>query len=1196
MLKESDDLLSKSDEPYNSAFLGADLELDGSRRREISLYRNNQIVLTVEHGVTLGLLKLIYSSDGKFCGTLQGVKSRSSDLGEVASVILSDERVLDRDEYEIIVQENSRSFFNANSVTSLKSTFVSGSQQSNTSFVNSNEKKIGQFVCEYCHLPFVSKAKFLRHRRIHTEINPYVCAHCNQSFSHHLELRKHREETHMTNKSFKCNYCPKSFATRAELRGHLWRHTGEKNHKCRICGKSFATKGNLKLHIDKHIGIHKHKCPFCPQRFTSHSSLESHMAKHTGMKAYKCRFCTKSYAQAGQLTAHERLHTGEKPFLCQVCTKGFRLNSTRLAHEKRHTGVRPHICETCGRSYAMPEHLRRHLKTHENRSDRLVSCPICKKKIFAGRNIRKHLIRHRELNLSDMQAKAIASSLKPDCTSNKSNDEMKLPTCSVFSIKNSVRPPIRCLECNEEVKSVRKLIEHLSDVHYHRELKPLERKEIRLRHGLQKLNFCKYCSSHFVDYRLLRSHVLAEHSGFSDEVSASKTSRKNISPAYKCPSCFSYFHLRSTLDEHIIKDHLTTVIEADSSVGSLLQFQCWYCSVVFETPEDVVSHMTSEHDSLESLSKRVEMSETGENTVTSSGLWTCQHCPVSFKSETEYNSHLILHQSTRSPISSQDNLKLSSDCSVAEYSNDSLSQLSDSGINIDGNIDGKDSAGNVLDVSECEASNRVVYDNQDVRNNKQPPILENLGETSLIMKTQIFSDPQLIQEDQTVESIKSSSNDKNSCVYSDNEPLYEFSNIETNTKKQNKKKISKHLQNGKLEYCGVCFQSFKQSEIQSHSKKCQGEQIVPFRCWFCTLTFNSAEEVVVHMTSQHDNLDNLSRRVELVEIKNMSSEKSNDLKSLQINQCDIKCPICHKTFFNKESFDIHVVTHDHYKDIHIATQDLQSEKDKLLKVGAEFLNKNRHHLPSEQLNDQAVDLTVSRTSTSLLTTSSLNDINITPELLEKSFPLNLANSKKFYKDDPKKISENSIILAQYRNGLNIGVNMCTHCSRVFCGKKALDVHTMKMHGKEYLQRHLTTPSAFPFSCWFCSSAFPTPEKVVEHMTNTHEDLDKLSKRIEEQETPMLFSTSVPQTEKRKQSTKKKYTAIAPHKSMLTMSSISDSSTLQTVFSQSSDISPIINTDSIHQPPPGYKISYALAYVPVFVPDNDGDEIKSKEDQ
>lgn len=86
----------------------------------------------------------------------------------------------------------------------------------------------GSFVCEYCHLPFISKAKFLRHRRIHTEENPYMCIYCHETFSHHSDLRKHRNELHMTNKSFKCNFCPKTFGTRAELKGHLWRHTGIK--------------------------------------------------------------------------------------------------------------------------------------------------------------------------------------------------------------------------------------------------------------------------------------------------------------------------------------------------------------------------------------------------------------------------------------------------------------------------------------------------------------------------------------------------------------------------------------------------------------------------------------------------------------------------------------------------------------------------------------------------------------------------------------------------------------------------------------------------------------------------------------------------------------------------------------------------------------------------------------------------------
>lgn len=37
ILKGEEDILSKGDETYNTAFLGADLELDGSRRRDVCL-------------------------------------------------------------------------------------------------------------------------------------------------------------------------------------------------------------------------------------------------------------------------------------------------------------------------------------------------------------------------------------------------------------------------------------------------------------------------------------------------------------------------------------------------------------------------------------------------------------------------------------------------------------------------------------------------------------------------------------------------------------------------------------------------------------------------------------------------------------------------------------------------------------------------------------------------------------------------------------------------------------------------------------------------------------------------------------------------------------------------------------------------------------------------------------------------------
>lgn len=36
---QNDDILSKQDETYTSAFLGADLELDGSRRRQVYIFK-----------------------------------------------------------------------------------------------------------------------------------------------------------------------------------------------------------------------------------------------------------------------------------------------------------------------------------------------------------------------------------------------------------------------------------------------------------------------------------------------------------------------------------------------------------------------------------------------------------------------------------------------------------------------------------------------------------------------------------------------------------------------------------------------------------------------------------------------------------------------------------------------------------------------------------------------------------------------------------------------------------------------------------------------------------------------------------------------------------------------------------------------------------------------------------------------------
>ena len=357
-------------------------------------------------------------------------------------------------------------------------------------------------------------------------------------------------------------------------------------------------------------------------------------------------------------------------FRCQVCGKEFRLNSTRRAHEKRHSGVRPHICDTCGRSFSMPDHLRRHLKTHEDKLDRLVPCPFCKKKIFSGRNMRKHLVRHRELGLTEEQAKAISSSLKPDRDLNERDalDEEQRSTATIPRAgRGDARQTIRCVECNEEVKSARKLFDHMATVHYHRDLSVVERKEIRLKHGLQKLHHCPFCSAFFVDYRLLRSHALADHplrAGQIGFTANNKVDLANANATYKCPNCSMMFHLRGALDQHIIKEHLTTVISSNRSGSpgeevAPSQFHCWYCRLSFPSTEEVVSHMTSQHESLDVISKRVETSTTGENDVTTSGLWTCSHCPMTLKTHEEYIAHVALHTTTvTGDVAAQSNVSL----------------------------------------------------------------------------------------------------------------------------------------------------------------------------------------------------------------------------------------------------------------------------------------------------------------------------------------------------------------------------------------------------------------------------------------------------------------------------------------------------------------------------------------------------------
>ena len=681
-----------------------------------------------------------------------------------------------------------------------------------------------------------------------------------------------------------------------------------------------------------------------------------------------------------------------------MCCKGFRLNSTRLAHEKRHSGNRPHICDTCGRSFSMPEHLRRHMKTHENKLDRLVSCPFCKKKIFAGRNMRKHLVRHRELNLTEIQAKAISSSLKPDREMNErdGSEEEQRPNLTSIANKPTVRQPIRCVECNDEVKSVRKLIDHLSDVHYQRELTALERKEIRLRHGVQKLHHCQFCSSSFIDYRLLRSHVLAEHLEHAEDLGFSvKGGLRNQGGLrnHKCPSCSLFFHLRAALDEHIVLEHLTTIVETNRN-EPLLQFRCWYCALHFQTPEEVVTHMTHQHESLDMLSKRVEMADgTDENNVSSSGLWACPHCPINVKTEDEYTTHLALHVTsmassntlpTSSTILRPENvtdetspylnaLNSSADCVVKKYlTTDEQPPEQIPCDDVTFKLGNSRSPVNAVSHEEAMATPETpptdvitlptptpttnidtavdFTESSSVVSSKEVSEKENL-DTFVLTKPDSFPQP--------LDSLGISIGLESNVDVSNRPKKTKKKKLKHKSKKKHKTRKSKSAgfsSTSTMESCRFCSDVFQdKTEMNDHIQVAHANEdgsTVPFRCWFCTVSFSCPEDAVAHMTNEHDNLDNLSRRIEMTELKNqIAAEKNNCKLKLLKRSADaslspvnnLRCPQCPKTLGSKEAYELHIMVHE------------ASHNTDLLKSGSELLNRSRiidrSSVPSNPVDD-----------------------------------------------------------------------------------------------------------------------------------------------------------------------------------------------------------------------------------------------------
>ncbi|XP_023811747.1 zinc finger protein 423 isoform X3 [Oryzias latipes] len=542
------------------------------------------------------------------------------------------------------------------------------------------------YHCTLCQEVFDSKVSIQVHLAVKhsNEKKLFRCTACAWDFRKEADLQLHVKHNHLGQRSGfpgglaglkprKCIFCGETFGTEVELQCHITTHS--KKFTCRFCGKAFHAISLLERHLrEKH-------CIFdggitgngggtgssgsqngTPNGLTQASKQGggSGNSRAGGVERAKVAAAEQADLQnilkggivgggsvQGGDTANsheasggeEELDNSEPMYACDICGAAYTMESLLQNHRLRDHNIRPgeddagsrkkkadfikgnHKCNVCSRTFFSENGLREHAQTHRGPAKHYM-CPICGERFPSLLTLTEHKVTH---------SKSLDTGTCRICKMPLQSEEEFIEHCQMHpDLRNSLTG-FRCVVCMQTVTSTLELKIHGT---FH----------------MQKLSTGSALGAGGVG-------------GGNGSASSSPNGQLQQHKLYKCAFCLKEFKNKGELvklDVNGLPYGLCATCmsrgtngQSPSQGGAVTPgdmqaekvasgLRCPECGVKFETPEDLESHVQTDHPEVSpetsTVAKKAEASP-----VPKKKTYQCIKCQMTFETEREIQIHVANH-------------------------------------------------------------------------------------------------------------------------------------------------------------------------------------------------------------------------------------------------------------------------------------------------------------------------------------------------------------------------------------------------------------------------------------------------------------------------------------------------------------------------------------------------------------------------